>query len=291
MNLVRKRQRSRLQAMLRYGLLLMLAGLSLRAQTAAELFQQAPPDVDQALRERIRFFFQCHVEGKFRQADQVVAEDSKDAFFAAEKTRYRGFEIVRILYTDNFTRARAVVTVDTDFMAPGMGRMPVKIPLTTLWKLENGQWWWYVDPNAGKQSPFGPMRPGPGEARSSPFPWPDANKPGELTAMLHQVKVDKTEVRLSSYEAASDQITITNGLPGPVRLQLQYNGFPGFEARLEREELDSKQTARLLLRIEPRDRSPKPTVTLTLRVEPTNQEIPIRVTFAVPPEVEKALPR
>ncbi len=276
--------------MLVYCFLLILAGLSVKAQTAAELFEKAPPDVDQALRERIRFFFQCHVDGKFRQADQVVAEDSKDAFFAAEKTRYRGFEIVRILYTDNFTRARAVVTVDTDFMAPGMGKMAVKIPLTTLWKLEGGQWWWYVDPNAGRQSPFGPMKPGAGQA-SAPFSWPDPTKPGQLAAMLHQVRVDKTEVRLSSYEAASDQITITNGLSGPVRLKLEYNGFPGFEARLEREDLDSRQSTRLLLRTEPRDRSPKPTVILTLRVEPTGQGIPIRVTFAVPPEVEKALPR
>ncbi|MGC8794691.1 MAG: hypothetical protein ACP5U2_15005, partial [Bryobacteraceae bacterium] len=148
---------------MRGGLLVALtAALCAQAQTAAELFEKAPPEVDQALRERVKFFYQCHVEGKFRQADQVVAEDSKDAFFAAEKPRYRGFEIVRIVYSDNFTRARVVVAVDTDFMAPGIGRIPVKAPLTSLWKLENGQWWWYVDRNAGKQTPFGPMRAGEG---------------------------------------------------------------------------------------------------------------------------------
>lgn len=266
------------------------SALALSAQTAAELFAKAPPEVDRALRERISLFFQAHVDGKFRQADQVVAEDSKDAYFAAEKTRYRGFEIVRILYTDNFTRARAVVAVDTDFMAPGIGKIPVKIPLTTLWRLEGGLWWWYVDPDAGKQSPFGPMHPGPGQS-SSPFPFPSPGKPEQLAAMLHQVKVDKNEVRLSSYQPAEDQVTISNALPGAVRLKLDYNGFPGFEATLEREELDPKQSTRLRLRVEPRDRAPKPSVTVTLRIEPTNQVIPIQVTFAVPPEMEKALPR
>lgn len=259
-------------------------------QTAAELFEKAPPEVDEALRARVRFFFQSHVDGKFRQADQVVAEDSKDAFFAADKTRYRGFEIMRIIYADNFTKARVAVAVDTDFTAPGIGKIPVKVPLTTSWKLEEGQWWWYVDPDAGRQSPFGPMKAGPGGG-SSPFSFPAPDKPGQAAAMLHQVTVDKTEVRLSSYEAASDQVTVTNKLPGAVTLVLDYNGFPGFQAGLERQELKANESTRLLLRIQPRDASPKPTTMVTLRVEPTGQRIPIQVSFAVPPELEKALPR
>ncbi|MCS7314166.1 MAG: hypothetical protein RMI94_08100 [Bryobacterales bacterium] len=269
---------------------------TLGAQTAAELFEKAPPEVDQALRERIRFFYQCHVEGKFRQADQVVAEDSKDAFFAAEKTRYRGFEIVRIVYSDNFTRARAVVAEDTDFMAPGFGKIPVKAPMTTLWKLENGQWWWYVDPNAGKVTPFGPMRKGEGGSSGFSFGGPAPSlplpsTPQEALKVLGKVTVDKTDVRLSSYEPASAEVTVRNQMPGLVKLRLEYNALPGFEARLERQQLGSNETTRLLLTMEPRDRAPKPAVTVNLWVEPLEQVIPIQVTFAVPPELEKALPR
>jgi len=271
-------------------LLSTLSGLCLLGQSAAELFEKAPPEVDEALRARIRLFFQAHVDGKFREADQVVAEDSKDAFFAAEKTRYRGFEIVRIVYSDKFTRARAVVAVDTDFVLAGIGRMPVKVPLTTLWKQEGGQWWWYVDPNSGKQSPFGAMSAGPeGGSSQATFSFP--TRPDQAAAMLAKVVVDKSDVRLSSYQPASEEILISNQLPGAVSLKLDYNGFPGFEARLERSQLDSKQSTKLLLRVTPRDSAPKPTLILTLRVEPTNQQIPIRVTFAVPPELEKTLPR
>jgi len=266
-----------------------LVASCLWAQTAAELFEKAPPELDKALRERIAFFYQCHVDGKFRQADQVVAEDSKDAFFAAEKPRYRGFEIVRIVYSENFTRARAVVAVDTDFMAPGIGKMAVKAPLVSLWKLENGQWWWYVDPNAGRQTPFGTMRPG--EGSSAPLHLNIPTRPEDAVRLLGKVTANKTEVRLSSYEPASDEVVLTNHMPGQVDLRLEYNGFPGFEARLERQALRANESVKLLLRVEPQDKSPKPTLTVNVRVEPLNQVIPIRVTFAVPPEVEKALPR
>jgi hypothetical protein len=105
------------------------------------------------------------------------------------------------------------------------------------------------------------------------------------------VTADKTEVRLSSYQPASGEVTLTNQMPGVVRLSLEYAGFPGFEARLERSELKANESTKLLLRVEPHDKAPKPEVTVNVRVEPLNQVIPVRVTFAVPPEVEKALPR
>ena len=36
-------------------------------------------------------FYQAHVDGKFRLADTVVHEDSKDAFFVADKNQYKSF--------------------------------------------------------------------------------------------------------------------------------------------------------------------------------------------------------
>ena len=41
-------------------------------------------EMDEALRARIHKFYQAHVDAKYRIADQVVAEDSKDLFFAAQ---------------------------------------------------------------------------------------------------------------------------------------------------------------------------------------------------------------
>ena len=132
------------------------------AQSPAELFEKAPPQVDEALRARVTRFYQAHVEGKFRVADQYVAEDSKDAFFSADKRRFGGFEITRISYSDSFAKARVVTTVDDEFVNP-LGRYAVKMPLTTLWKLDQGEWFWYVVPSDGpKETPFGKMKAGEG---------------------------------------------------------------------------------------------------------------------------------
>ena len=70
------------------------------AQTKpTDVFEKAPPQIDDALRENVAKFFKAHVDGKFRQAEEVIAEDSKDFFYNMEKQRYFSFEIVRINYS------------------------------------------------------------------------------------------------------------------------------------------------------------------------------------------------
>ena len=59
------------------------AAISLYAQ--ADLFNQAPPDVDQALRARVNKFYQAHVDGKPRTAMPIVAEDTQDLWFDTDK--------------------------------------------------------------------------------------------------------------------------------------------------------------------------------------------------------------
>ena len=151
--------------------LLVLAVSIASAQVSSDLFEKAPPHVDEALRAKVTFFYQSHVDGKFRQADTVVHEDSKDAFFVADKEKYREFEIVKIQYEEDFTKARAVTAVGKDFFMPGAGKLPVTVPLTTFWKLEDGEWWWYVTPYDGsRETAFGTMKAGPDvEDTSSPF--------------------------------------------------------------------------------------------------------------------------
>jgi hypothetical protein len=273
---------------LRFAPALLLA-IAVYAQAPSDLFEKAPPPVDEALRARVSKFYQAHVNGKPRLADQYVAEDSKDAFFEADKTHFKGFEITRITYEEHFTKARVVTTCDS-VMLVGSRPMEVKIPLTTLWKLVDGEWFWYALPRSETvDTPFGKMTGGKGAGGSAPF----ANRtPAELAAeILKQVKVDRSEVRLSSYEPASAEVTVTNGMPGSINLRLEYAAFAGFKASLDRATLGSGETARIRLECKPENKAPKPTLTVQLQVEQTAQSIPIRVTFAVPPEVEAKLPK
>src|SRR4051794_8360537 len=131
------------------------------AQSPTDVFDKAPPQIDEALRSRVTLFYQAHVDGKFRQAEAVVHEDSKDAFYESDKQRYKGFHIAKINYTDNFTKAEVVLSIDVDWYTPRIGKMPVTAPLKSWWKYDQGQWWYYFRTDKREwETPFGVMHPG-----------------------------------------------------------------------------------------------------------------------------------
>ena len=152
------------------------------------------------LRESVAKFFNAHVQGKFRQAEEVIAEDSKDFFYNMEKQRYIGFEIIRINYSENFTKATVVTAVEVEWRSPRIGVMRVKPPMTSLWKQENGKWVWYVIPQKDWDTPWGKMQPGPDDPTNSKMM--QLFKGVDVQTVNNQVSIDRTEMRLSGYEAS-----------------------------------------------------------------------------------------
>ena len=258
------------------------------AQSPKDLFEKAPPDVDAALRERIGKFYQAHVDRRLRAADDVVAEDSKDMFFAIAKPHFLGWEIASITYSDNFTKAKAVVACDIDWANPRIGKIRVKQPLASLWKVVDGQWYWYMEPVKSWETPFGDMKPGPD--RKEPLIAPGAFKGVKVEDVLSQVKITPAELEMSGYEPSSAEAIITNQMPGKVTLRLDYAGFSGLNIELSKTELASGESAKISIRLTPADKAPKPTVMARIHVEPTNQVLPLKVRFTVPPEIQKNLP-
>src|SRR5215470_8657034 len=125
-------------------------------------FNKPAPDVDAALRARIKEFYDFHVKGEFRKADALVAEDTKDYYFNSRKPQYLSYAISRIDYSDNFTKAKAVIMCKMYIMMPGFNDKPMDMPTPSAWKIEDGKWFWYVDQKELRNSPFGgPMVPGP----------------------------------------------------------------------------------------------------------------------------------
>ena len=236
------------------------------AQAPADLFNKPPADVDRALRARINEFYQDHVDGKFRQADLLVAEDTKDFYFASNKPKYLGFEIQRIDYSEGFTRAKATILCEQYVMMPGFTDKPLKVPTPSTWKLVDGQWYWYVDQNAVRQSPFGVMQPGTG----APSRLPSIPSGKDLAFIFTQVKADKSVISLKP--GVEEQVTLTNSAHGQVSLELT-GTLPGVEVKLDRMNLAAGEKAVLTLRAR---NDAKPGV-LSLRVEQTNQVIPIQV--------------
>src|SRR5215472_12205106 len=101
-------------------------------------FNRPPADVDQALRARIQEFYQLHVKGDFRHAEELVAEDTKDFYYSHNKPKYLSAEISRIEYSDRFTKAKATVLCEQYVMLPGFTDKPIKVPTPSTWKLIDG---------------------------------------------------------------------------------------------------------------------------------------------------------
>ncbi len=255
---------------------------------------KAPPELDKALRARVSQFYQAHVDAKYRLADLVVSEDSKDLFFAAPKPKYDGFEIVRINYWPDFSKAEAVVATKGSWYIRGQ-KMPVTMPLTSNWKVVDGQWFWYVVPVKEYATPFGPMHRDNADSPAAPAT-AVAAIPGDPRVLAEQilssVKVDLNEVMLSSYEPATAQVHVSNGMQGNITLRADIDGaFPGLSLEFDQTTIAAGKAATLTIKCDPKDKAAKPTLTARIYVDPTNQIIPVKLMFAIPPEIEKMIPK
>jgi hypothetical protein len=264
-----------LKEMFRPTLLALFTTTLLFAQ-ADNPFDRPPADVDQALRGRITEFFQLHVKGDFRHAEAFVAEDTKDFYYSRNKTQYLSFELTRIDYSENFTRAKATILVEQYVMLPGFSDKPIKVPIPSTWKVVDGQWFWYVDQESLRDSPFGKMTAGkavgaphgsgPNDASAPALPL----IPASADFLFTQVKLDKQSVTLKDGEA--EQVTIENGAPGVMSISLSAM-LPGVEGKLDRTTLKAGEKAVLTLRASSKA---KPGV-INVVVNLTNQFLPIQV--------------
>jgi hypothetical protein len=176
-----------------------------------------------------------------------------------------------------------VVTCELEHPAPGLAGVKVKAPRTTFWKLDGGQWCYYIDPKQGYQTPFGVMRPGPGQASNVPPSVASGTAPPagvNTEALLSWIKPSKSELQLSSAKAGADEITLTNHGIDAATLIMQYADMPGLKLELDRREIDKGGSARLKAHWEPGKIPPPATIPVSILVQPTLQLVMVRVTFA-----------
>ena len=86
---------------------LLLIALNLPAQIPT--LDKPPQDIDDALRARIKQFYDYHLSRKYRQCEQLIAEESKDDFYVMNKPQLEGYKIGNIEYSDHFTKAKVVI--------------------------------------------------------------------------------------------------------------------------------------------------------------------------------------
>jgi hypothetical protein len=98
-----------------------------------------------ALRERAVQFFQFHIDGKYRLAYDLVALDSRARFYSAQKPRLLSFKITRVEFSKSDPTQALVVIESQQKIVPPDGRAFVaeRVPITTWWRFEDGDWKWY----------------------------------------------------------------------------------------------------------------------------------------------------
>ena len=259
--------------MIRFFALVTFAA-ALSAQNGADPFNRPPAAVDKALRERVTEFFQDHVTGKFRQAEELVAEDTKDLFYNGNKPRYISFEITRIEYSENFTRAKATVLCEQNVVMPGFGTV-LKVPTPSTWKLENGKWYWYVDQDALRNTPFGRVKaPSPADGKELPSPLPAGTSLTTPDIALNRIRVDKNSLTLKAGE--SGQITLSNTAPGPMTVTFAKS--QGFEVTPDTVALKAGEKATVTVKAPagaPKSSTPS---ALYFKIDPTMEQVVVNVT-------------
>jgi hypothetical protein len=253
--------------------------------------QTPPPEVEQALRARVTEFLQYHVDGNFRKAYDMVAEDTKDHYFNTGKVQLRGFKIDDIRFTDNFTKASVTATMSKTVTVVGQ-EIPVSTPSTITWKIENGKWVWYEEPKP-PSTPLGlafPTPPATAPAKGAgnadpalPKDFNDQTIAAAARSILQQISVDKKEITLAADKTSEDRVVFHNGMPGSVQVELTAPSIPGFSAKLEQSTVRAAGDAPVVFRYDPTGQTARPDpINVQLMVQPLNQVFVIRVNFAAP---------
>jgi len=225
--------------MLRLALAAVIATASF-AQTGTGAAPKPPASVDEALRARISEFYQLHVSGEYRKAEKLVAEDSQDIYYESGKRKYLSFEIKTIAYSDDFTKAK--VSVSCEQYVSGLGNLgrPVKMPSTSSWKVVDGKWFWWADPEELAHGPMGRSanagtKPAPGAKEPGP-----ENIPTTPDFAMGKVKWEKDTLAVKPNNTYT--MTITNASPGTSSLVLKQI-LPGIELSIDKANLNPGEKA------------------------------------------------
>src|SRR5690242_16159365 len=258
-------------------LLFLLATVTLRAQTPSESLDKPPQDIDDALRSRIQQFYDYHVAGKYRQAERLVAEESKDDFYILSKPELKSFKIARIEYSDKFTKAKVVIVGATPVLLPMAGGKIMDMPFASYWKIEDGEWCWYYNKEAARHTPFGDVKT-PSETKTGNGPTSRPAPPNvTIEALQSALKVDRTQIDLAPGKPQS--IKVTNTLPGPASLSVDSPLRPlaqtGITATFDKKNLTGNDSAVLTLSVGPDARVGL--VPIMITVAPTNQVLNLTI--------------
>jgi hypothetical protein len=268
---------------------LLLAAFNAFGQPVPDGVDKAPPAVDEALRARVAKFYTAFSAGKFKEAYLLAADDSQDAFFQLPKDQYKSFEIIKLHYSDDFTKAVVVTAVKADWRWLGAVTVTT-FPVTSNWKVIDGQWCWYYVKPTMVGTPFSPSGyvPAPSDAPAKPSLHVPTDFASAAHGILTKVSVDKQSVRLQPNQTSKDEVHVRNEMPGQVSLKLDQPNIPGLKVTASKTDLQAHEEATVVFEWRLDDPAIKcldcakrtsGRMVVQLHIEPTGQVFPIAIAF------------
>lgn len=267
--------------------------------------ETVPAETSKALRDRVTQFFGYHVGTVNRRAIDLVAEDTQDLYFQSQKMQFKEFQIEKIEFTRDQTRANVSVRASRSWDIQAQSTL-IDTPIATTWRIENGKWVWYVETKEVSTTPMGfsdilgtaaaSKNPSAALFELNPDGTPkipaDFSSPERLMAqtqkILKQSALDKSEVVLTFGKAATDKFTFENSFTGDVLLELAgAPNLPGLKVFVEKPNLRAQEAGIVRVQYEPpsadaKDFPETQTFNLNLVLEPFNQIFPLKVTVHPP---------
>jgi hypothetical protein len=231
----------------------------------------AAAEAEAALRARVEQFYQLQVDKKFRQAEALVAEESKDDYYNRSKLNIKQFSIQKIEWFDDNSRARVTLKGKIDVRIAQLGDQAFDMPLTTSWKVENGQWVWYIDRELSSQTPFGRIDRSTDAARSPADRPPPVRM--DIATLMNQVTLDGTSVILNASNPLQT-LTVSNNLSGAINLELTDPRLEGVSIEVERSTLNAGEKSAIRFR---RTSETKSSGVVRIVASPLNKVFEIRV--------------
>lgn len=252
----------------------LLLSLHLAAQTAPPAPDPADKQkAEEAVRAQAKRFYDLLVAGKPRATEGLVCEASRESYYGKSKKKPISAEVGSIEVAPDLKSAKAVVLVE-DTYAMGPEQKVIKMAVPTDWKLEGGQWCYYLPTAAdGIDTPFGKMHFGAG-ASGAPGAAPvKPVKPAEIAAMAKKITYSKRGFALPNDAGGKDEVVITNGMPGVIGLDYTCPVVEGLTCKLDKTSVSQGGEARFSVEFKYSGTKLKDRVPVTLWVLPFRNEV------------------
>jgi hypothetical protein len=242
------------------------------------LAQAAPPaavpadqkEAEAALRERVKRFYDLLVAGKARASEELVCESSKDEYYAEPKTHPLSAEVLGVQFLPDGKMARVMTMVEDEFTMPmGARKQVMKRSIPSDWKLESGQWCYYIEPapqpQAGAPTQVPPGAPPAPLKAGEP---PPGVRPADLPNLSNGVTASPQRFQLRDNKDGKAEIVVTNGIKGPIKLVFGCRKTPGLECKSDKEFLGYGGQAKLTVEFKYSGVKLPPNLKASLWVEP-----------------------